>query len=197
MYKKARANDPEYRQQLLQPVKPRVAMNFGLFVISSLVLACFSNAMNRSCNESETRMNELNSNFIIKRDALYRTSSFGQFNICALIVDRDHITDDAADQIMNFSDPRCRLDVQFRDEQRGDVGEMTREFFNLAITQIISGGSAYFKYTELGSYVINPATFSLYNMPSCATAAGKFFRYFGRLLGLAVLNKQTLPIVMD
>ncbi|XP_067021713.1 E3 ubiquitin-protein ligase HECW2-like isoform X1 [Acropora muricata] len=111
-------------------------------------------------------------------------------NKIKLSVRRDHILEDAYDQIMK--EParalqRNRLEVQFAGEEGLDYGGPAREFFFLLSRQVFNPYYGLFEYSANDTYTVQVSPVSLY-----VDNSHEWFRFCGRIIGLVIIHQHLL-----
>lgn len=111
-------------------------------------------------------------------------------NKIKLSVRRDHILEDAYDQIMK--EParalqRNRLEIQFTGEEGLDYGGPAREFFFLLSRQVFNPYYGLFEYSANDTYTVQVSPVSLY-----VDNAHEWFRFCGRIIGLVIIHQHLL-----
>jgi len=132
--------------------------------------------------------------FSRKQTTLYADKIYDSLSECTLKINRVSLIWDAVVQIKMLKGLTCKVRVVFSDELGADYGGLTREFFTLCMQDImISESFAYFKSSpKEGGYRMNRNIDDLEPIRKLEMLAR--LRFLGQLIGLAVLNKQTLPL---
>jgi len=108
-----------------------------------------------------------------------------------LIIDRKYLFIDAYEQIMNKNpyELKNRLSIKYKGEEGLDAGGLLRDFFYQISQEIGNPNYSLFKYSNTNSYEleINP-------MSSVNPIHLNYFKFVGRIMGLAIFHKQYISI---
>ncbi|XP_066029047.1 LOW QUALITY PROTEIN: uncharacterized protein [Pocillopora verrucosa] len=116
---------------------------------------------------------------------------FGQGpNKVKLSIRRDHILEDAYDQIMK--EParalhRNRLEIQFAGEEGLDYGGPAREFFFLLSRQVFNPYYGLFEYSANDTYTVQVSPVSQY-----VDNSHEWYRFCGRIIALVIIHQHLL-----
>jgi ubiquitin-protein ligase E3 A len=80
---------------------------------------------------------------------------------------------------------RRQLFIEFENEQGIDQGGVSKEFFQLAIDELLNKGYTFFTYDETSHY---------YWFTPCTIETEKEFRLIGFLFGIAIYNSVLLDV---
>jgi len=107
-------------------------------------------------------------------------------------INRSNLFGDAYNAIMSKSpqDLKKRLKIRYIGEEGIDAGGLLRDFFYQMSKEIGNPNYSLFKYSRDNSYELEINPFS-----SIADHNHlQYFRFIGRIIGLAIFNKQYLPV---
>jgi len=117
------------------------------------------------------------------------------FHSCSetiIVINRDNILNSSFDAIMNLPTKYLKkpLRVEYIGETGLDVGGFLRDFLYNLSREIVNPNYLLLKYSSTDSYEleINPKS----NMSGPEHL--KYFKYIGRILGLAIINEQYFPL---
>eukprot|EP00833_Pecoramyces_ruminatium_P008616 jgi/Orpsp1_1/1182648/evm.model.c7180000082111.1 len=110
----------------------------------------------------------------------------------SIFVNRKSIFNDAFNCVMNKSpvDLKRRLKITYQNEEGIDAGGLLRDFFYQIAKEIGNPNYSLFKYSNDSSYELEINTMSGIANPNHL----KYFKFIGRIIGLAIFNKQYLPL---
>eukprot|EP00833_Pecoramyces_ruminatium_P010907 jgi/Orpsp1_1/1184939/evm.model.c7180000091664.1 len=107
-------------------------------------------------------------------------------------VNRNNLFNDAYNNIMSRppKDFKNILRIEYKEEEGLDAGGLLRDFFYHISKEIGNPNYSLFQYPNNNSYEleINP------NSSIADPEHLKYFRFIGRIIGLAIFNKQYLPL---
>jgi len=127
-----------------------------------------------------------------KTGSFYASPSFRNLGHCNLTLRRDYLFEDTFQKTQEMENPRCNVRIVFQGEPGIDATGLMREFFTQVTQKVIQNNIDYFIMVN-GAYVINPATTIMMQGGAYEDQIDNIYRFFGRFLGLAILNKQCLP----
>ncbi|KAI9314613.1 hypothetical protein BX666DRAFT_2020196 [Dichotomocladium elegans] len=106
---------------------------------------------------------------------------------CVISVRRDHILEDAYDQVMRKSphELRKRLMIQFQGEDGLDYGGVSREFFFLLSHEMFNPFYGLFEYAGIDNYTLQINPHSKINPQHL-----RYFTFIGRLMGIAIFHHR-------
>ncbi|XP_078099579.1 E3 ubiquitin-protein ligase HECW2 [Sander vitreus] len=108
-----------------------------------------------------------------------------------LIIRRDHLLEDAFNQIMCYSRKdlqRSKLYVSFIGEEGLDYSGPSREFFFLVSRELVNPYYGLFEYSANDTYTVQISPMSAF----VDNKAQIWFRFSGRILGLALIHQYLL-----
>ncbi|EMP24364.1 E3 ubiquitin-protein ligase HECW2 [Chelonia mydas] len=111
-------------------------------------------------------------------------------NIRGLIIRRDHLLEDAFNQIMGYSRKdlqRNKLYVTFVGEEGLDYSGPSREFFFLVSRELFNPYYGLFEYSANDTYTVQISPMSAF-----VDNHHEWFRFSGRILGLALIHQYLL-----
>lgn len=119
---------------------------------------------------------------------------FGQGpNKFKLNVRRDHLLEDAFTKIMSASSKKdlqkSRLYISFAGEEGLDYGGPSREFFFLLSRELFNPYYGLFEYSANDTYTVQVSPMSAF-----VDNAHEWFRFSGRVLGLALVHQYLLDV---
>lgn len=108
---------------------------------------------------------------------------------CDIVVRRDSVFEDTYVEIMRYSvaDLKRQLNVSFHGEEGLDYGGLSRELFSLLSKEVFSPLYCLFEYSSYDNYSLQISPKSVINSEHLS-----YFRFAGRLVGLAILNNRLL-----
>jgi len=109
-----------------------------------------------------------------------------------LSIHRNNLFIDAYNEIMNKSldDLKCNLRIKYIGEDGVDGSGLLRDFFNQIAKEIGNPDYSLFQYINSNSYELDINSMS----GIVDTNHLKYFKFIGRIMGLAIINKQYLPV---
>jgi len=133
------------------------------------------------------------------RATLYLRPNFNYYHYTYITAGRRTLLDDAHRKIMAMeSNQYVRLHVAFEGEAGDDGGGLKREFFTTVSSEALrkEEGGGCMKYFEIfgdgSAFRVNPAADQL--LVDEGDVSRNYYRFIGRFLALAILNKQNLPV---
>jgi hypothetical protein len=109
-----------------------------------------------------------------------------------LTVRREHILHDAFSKIMNISKKdlqKSKLFIAFQGEEGLDYGGPSREFFFLLSRELFNPYYGLFEYSANDTYTVQISPVSMF-----VENASEWFRFAGRVIGLAVVHQYLLDV---
>ncbi|XP_027199659.1 uncharacterized protein LOC113793786 [Dermatophagoides pteronyssinus] len=110
-----------------------------------------------------------------------------------LIVRRDHLLEDAFNKIMSISTKKelqkSRLYISFTGEEGLDYGGPSREFFFLLSRELFNPYYSLFEYSANDQYTVQISPMSAF-----VDDYQEWFRFAGRVLGLALIHQYLLDV---
>ncbi|XP_017484457.1 PREDICTED: E3 ubiquitin-protein ligase HECW2-like [Rhagoletis zephyria] len=191
-----------FENEIMSYVPPSVATPFNVANISSQrsqsTSSSFSfSVLSMSVPTTRTAGSHLRRDFDAKLRNFYRKiekNGYGQGpGKLKLIVRRDNLLADAFNKIMSISTKKelqkSRLYISFLGEEGLDYGGPSREFFFLLSRELFNPYYALFEYSANDQYTVQISP-----MSACIDDHLEWFRFSGRVLGLALIHQYLLDV---